>query len=162
MAMRGMVTRFAEDGVEEEGDPGGGEEFGVGGALVRGEERVGVDDVEGGCDECGVVGGEGAGEVVEGEAGGGEGEPGVDDGSPCPGHDEAEDGADGPGDGRVEDEAGLAGVPGGGVGPVRMEVAVGELAGGFEPVEDVEVEVVAAGAAVEDERKDGDETRRSG
>ncbi len=38
-----------------------------------------------------------------------------------------------------------------------MEVAVSELAGGFEPVEEVEVEVVAAGAAVEDEREDGDE-----
>ena len=33
--------------MEEEGDPGGGEEFGVGGALVGGEEGVGVDDVEG-------------------------------------------------------------------------------------------------------------------
>ena len=34
---------------------------------------------------------------------------------------------------------------------------MGELAGGFEPVEEVEVEVVAAGAALEDEREDGDE-----
>ena len=38
-----------------------------------------------------------------------------------------------------------------------MEVAVGELARGFEPVEEVEVEVVAAGATVDEERKDGDE-----
>src|ERR1700689_1738604 len=38
-----------------------------------------------------------------------------------------------------------------------MQVAVGELAGGFKPVEDVEVEVVAAGGAVEDEGKDGDQ-----
>jgi hypothetical protein len=94
---------------------------------------------------------------MEGQASGGEDEPGVEDGSPCPLEDEAEDGSDGPGEGRVEDEAGLAGVPGGGVGPAGEEVAVGELAGGFEPVEDVEVEVVAAGAAVEDERKDSDE-----
>ena len=35
---------------------------------------------------------------------------------------------------------------------------MGELAGGFEPVEEVEVEVVSAGAAVEDEREDGDES----
>ena len=48
MAMRGMVTRSAQDGVEEEGDQGGGEEFGVGGALVGGEEHVGVDRVEDG------------------------------------------------------------------------------------------------------------------
>jgi hypothetical protein len=34
---------------------------------------------------------------------------------------------------------------------------VGELAGGFEPVDDVEVEVVPAGAAVEDEGCDSDE-----
>ncbi len=33
---------------------------------------------------------------------------------------------------------------------------MGELAGGFEPVEDVEVEVVSAGAAVEDQGQDGD------
>ena len=32
-----------------------------------------------------------------------------------------------------------------------VEVSVGELAGGFEPIEDVEVEVVAAGAALENE-----------
>ncbi len=38
-----------------------------------------------------------------------------------------------------------------------MESSVGELLGGFEPVEEVEVEVVAAGAAVEDEGKDDDE-----
>ena len=40
--------------MEEEGDPCGGEEFGVSGALVRGEEHVGVDDVEGRGDEGGV------------------------------------------------------------------------------------------------------------
>ena len=67
----------AEDGVEQEGNPGGGEEFGVGGALVRGEEHVGVDDVEGrGEQGCGGRG-EGPGEMVEREARGGEGEPGV-------------------------------------------------------------------------------------
>ena len=59
--------------MEEQGDPGGGEEFGVGGALVGGEEGVGVDYVE----SCGYQGGvlrcEGFGEVVEGEAGSGEG-----------------------------------------------------------------------------------------
>ena len=63
----------ADGGVEEEGDPGGGEEFGVGGALVGGEEEVGVDGVEDGSEECGVGCGEVAGEAVEGEAGGGEG-----------------------------------------------------------------------------------------
>ncbi len=66
------------------------------------------------------------------------------------GHQQAEDGSEGPGDGWVEDEAGLSGVVGGGDGPLGVEVAVGELAGGFEPAEDVEVEVVSAGAAVED------------
>ena len=59
--------------------------------------------------------------------------------------------------GWVEDEAGFAGVVGGSVGPVRVKVAVGELPGGFEPAEDVEVEVVTAGAAVDEEGKDGDQ-----
>ncbi len=36
----------AQDGVEQKREPGGGEEFGVGGALVGGVERVGVCDVE--------------------------------------------------------------------------------------------------------------------
>ena len=63
----------AEDAVEEEGDDRGGEEFGVGGALERGEEHVGVDDVEGCREErCGGRG-EVAGEAVEGESRGGEG-----------------------------------------------------------------------------------------
>jgi hypothetical protein len=34
---------------------------------------------------------------------------------------------------------------------------VRELAGGFHPVEQMEVEVVAAGAAVDEQRKDGEE-----
>jgi hypothetical protein len=38
-----------------------------------------------------------------------------------------------------------------------VQVAVGELAGGFHPVEEVEVEVVAAGAAIDEEWQDGDE-----
>ena len=141
--------------MEEERNPGGGEELGVGGALVRREEHVGVDDVEGRGDERGLLRGEVFGEAVEAEACGGEAKPGVDDGGPRPWKDEAEEGSDGPGDGWVEDEAGFAGVPGGGVGPVRMQVAVLELPGGFEPVEDVEVEVVATGGAVEDEGEDG-------
>ena len=143
--------------MEEDGDEGGGEEFGVGGALVCGEEGVGVDEVEDGGEERRGWRGEAAGESMEGEAGGGEDEPGIEDGRPCPLEDEAEDGSDHPGERWVEDEAGLAGVPGGGVCPVEEEVAVGELAGGFKPIEDVEVEVVAAGAAVEDEREDSDE-----
>ncbi len=91
------------------------------------------------------------------EAAGGEGEPGVEDWGPCPGEEQAEDGADGPGERWVEDEAGFSGVPCGGVGPVRVKVAVGELAGGFHPAEEVEVEVVAAGAAVDEEWDDGEE-----
>ena len=143
--------------MEEEWNPGGGEEFGVGGALVGGEEHVGVHHVESGGEQGGSGCGEVVREAVQCEAAGGEGQPGVEDRRPRPGEGEAEDGSDGPGEGRVEDEAWFAGVPGGRVGPVRMQVAVGELAGCLEPVEDVEVEVVAAGAAVEDERKDGDE-----
>jgi hypothetical protein len=38
-----------------------------------------------------------------------------------------------------------------------VQIAVGELLGGFEPAEDVEVEVVAAGTAVDEERDDGEE-----
>ena len=47
--------------MEEERDPCGGEEFGVGGALVCGEEHVGVDGVEDGGEESGGGGGEVAG-----------------------------------------------------------------------------------------------------
>ena len=65
MAMRGMVTwRGGLRGGG--GDPGSGEEFGVGGALVGGEEHVGVDRVEDCGDGGGVGGGEFAGEIVEG------------------------------------------------------------------------------------------------
>ena len=148
---------LAQDGVKEKGDPGGGEEFGVGGALVCGEEHVGVHHVERCGDEGGSGSGEVAGQAVQGEAAAGEGEPGVDDGCPGPREDEAEDGAGGPGERWVEDEARFASVPCWSVGPVRVEVAVGELAGGFEPTEDVEVEVVAAGAAVYQEGNDGQE-----
>ena len=129
------------------GDPDGGDEFGVGGALVGGEEGIGVDYVEGGGEECGGLGGEGASEAVESEAGCGEDEPGVEDGSPGPGEYDAEDGANGPRDGWVKDEAGFACSVGGGEGPGGVEVAVTELRGGFEPAKEVEVEVVAAGAA---------------
>ena len=115
--------------MEQERDPDGGEEFGVGGALVCGEEGVGVDDVEAGGDECCGLRGEGAGEMVEGEAGGGEDEPGIEDGGPGPFEDEAEDGADGPGERWVEDEARLAGSVGWGEGPGGVEVAVTELSG---------------------------------
>jgi hypothetical protein len=38
-----------------------------------------------------------------------------------------------------------------------MERTVGELASGLEPTDDVKVEVVSAGAASEEEWKDGDE-----
>jgi len=37
---------LAQDGVKEEWDEGGGEELGVGGALVGGEEGVGICDVD--------------------------------------------------------------------------------------------------------------------
>ncbi len=143
--------------MEEERDPGGGEEFGVSGALVGGEEHVGVHRVERCSDESRGGGGEIAGQIVCGDTCCRKREPGVEDRSPCPREDEAESGADGPCKWRVEDEAGLACVPCGGVGPVGVQVAVGELAGGLHPTEDVEVEVVAAGAAVYQKRNDGDE-----
>ncbi len=123
----------AEDGVEEERDPDGGEEFGVGGSLEGGEEGVGVDDVEAGGDEGGGLRGESTGEAVEGDTGGGEDEPGVEDGGPGPWKQQAEDGSYGPGEGRVEDEAGLACSVGWGEGPGGVEVAVTELLGGFQP-----------------------------
>jgi len=73
------------------------------------------------------------------------------------GEEEAEDGSDGPGEWGIEDETGFTSIVRGRVGPVRVKVAMGELAGGFEPVEKVEVEVVATGAAVDEEREDGEE-----
>ena len=53
-----------------------------------------------------------------------------------------------PGDRRIEDEARLARIEGWRVGPVRMQIAVAELRRGLDPVQQVEVEVVAAGASV--------------
>ena len=53
---------------------------------------------------------------------------------------------------RVEDEAWLARIEGRCERPVWMQVAVAELARGLHPVQQMEVEVVAAGAAVMDER----------
>jgi hypothetical protein len=38
-----------------------------------------------------------------------------------------------------------------------VEVAVGELAGGLHPAEEVEVKIVAAGAAFDEEGQDGEE-----
>ena len=60
-----------QDGVEEQRDEGGGEEFGVGGALVCGEEHVGVHRVEDGGEESSGGRGEVACEVVQGETAGG-------------------------------------------------------------------------------------------
>ena len=168
--MRGDGGAGAEDGEEEEREPGGGEEFGVGGALVGGEEHVGVGEVEGGGEEGGVGRGEVRGRggsmarPAAVRASAGEERSG---GESARARRRVRRAPSSPGEGRVEDEAGLAGVPGGGDGPVGVEVAVAELAGGFEPVEEVEVEVVAAGAAVEDEgrmarRRRGDEELRHG
>ncbi len=53
-AARRLVGSGAEEGEEEEGDPGGGEEFGVCAALEGREEHVGVGEVEGGGDQGGV------------------------------------------------------------------------------------------------------------
>jgi hypothetical protein len=38
-----------------------------------------------------------------------------------------------------------------------MKITVGKLAGGFHPAEKVEVEVVAAGAAFDEQGEDGEE-----
>ena len=70
---------------------------------------------------------------------------------------EGEQGAKSPGEWRVEDKAWLAGTEGGSEGPARGEVAVGELAGGLLPGEQVEVKIVAAGAAVEEKWKNSKE-----
>lgn len=148
---------LAEDGEEKQGNPCGSEEFGVGSALVCGEESVGIDEVERCGEESGVGSDEFTGEAIESESSGGEGQPRVDDGRPCPRHKEAENGTNRPREWWIEDEAGLACVVGGAEGPVWVEIAVSELMGGFHPVEEVEVEVVAAGAAFQYEGKDSDE-----
>ena len=108
--------------------------------------------------------------MVHGQAGEGEREPGVGDGGGGEelggwelqergeaGGGEGEEGADGPGEWGVEDEAGFAGAPGGGRGPAWVEVAEGELPSGLLPGEEVEVEVVAAGAAVQEKGGDGEQ-----
>ena len=69
---------------------------------------------------------------------------------------EPEDGTEGPGQGRVEDEAGFAGIEGGSVCPMG-ERSVRELGCGFEPAEEVEVEIVSAGRTLDQHGKDGNE-----
>ena len=68
------------------------------------------------------------------------------------GQHQAEQRAEIPRERRIEDEARLAGVEGGTESPVWMQVAVAELARSLHPVQQMKVEVVAAGAAVHDQR----------
>ena len=104
---------------------------------------------------------------MEGEAGEEEGEGDEDRRAEGGGEDEGEEGAEQPGERGVEEEAGFAGVPGGGGVPVGVEGAVAELLGGVEPALEVEGEVLAAGGAVDEERVDdeedgeGDEEKRA-
>ena len=144
----------AQDGEEKEGNPGGGQELGQGGALECVEEHVGVGEVERGGEQGGVGRDEVAGELVEGEAGGEECDEDEDRRRGGDGEEDGEDGAQHPGERWVEEKARLAGVPCGGEGPARVEGSVAELLGGVEPALDVEDEVVAAGAAVEQQRED--------
>ena len=151
----GEYARVAlEGGGDEEGEKGGCEQLGESGALVGGEEHVGVSDIEGGAKKRGRGSGVAAGEREEGEAGSGEGDPGEGGGDELPGEHEAEQAAEDPGNGGIEEEAGLAGVVGGGEGPVR-EAAVAKLDGSFEPAQEVEVEIVAAGGSTEKDGEDG-------
>src|SRR5215475_13152026 len=147
----------AKDGVEEKRKPGCGKEFGVGCALICGVESVGVRDVDRCGDERCVGCGKAACGVEERDTSGTECQPGVGDGSPRPRENSSEEGADRPGEWRVEDEAWLAGIPCGSVGPVWVEIAVAKLFESLEPVDEVKVVVVAAGGASDDERKNGDE-----
>ena len=92
------------------------------------------------------------------ETGGAQGDPGIEDRDEGEGalrrdvgqvtEEQSERGADGPGQRRIEDEAGLSGTEGGAVSPPRVKVAVGDLAGRLEPADEMEAEVVSAGAAV--------------
>ena len=68
---------------------------------------------------------------------------------------EGQQSADGPGERWVKDEAGLAGAKSGRESPPRMESAMGPLAGGLLPAEQMKAEIVTAGWAIEDEGKDG-------
>ena len=94
---------------------------------------------------------------MEGEARGEEGYCDEDGGAEGDGEDEREDGSEEPGERRVEEEAGLAGVPGGGDVPVWVEGAVAELLGCVEPALEVEGEVLAAGGSVDEKRVDGEQ-----
>ena len=94
---------------------------------------------------------------MEGEAGEEESDGDEDRWAEIDREDEGEDGAEHPGEGRVEEEAGFAGVPGGGDVPVGVEGAVAELVCGVEPALEVEGEVLAGGGAVEEERVEDEE-----
>ena len=62
--------------------------------------------------------------------------------------------------GGLEQEARLAGVPGGREGPVRI-AEVSKLVGGFEPTQQVEVEIVAAGGSEDQHGNDGEKGRKA-
>lgn len=146
---------LAKGGEEEEGNPGGGEELGKCGALEGAKEEIGISEIESGGNEGGVGSGKLPGKVVKGETGGGYCDEDKDGGDGGDGEDEGEKCSENPGEGWVEDKAWLAGVPGGGGGPVGI-IAVAELVGGIDPVLDVKEKVVAAGA-VEEKREYGEE-----
>ena len=147
----------AEECQEEEGNPGSGEEFGEGGPLEGAKEHVGVGEIEGRGDECGVGAGEVAGYFVEGEAGGEQSDGDEDRGAEGDGEDEREDGSEQPGERRIEEETGLTSVPGGGDVPVWVEGAVAKLLRCVEPALDVEGEILAAGGTVDEKRVDGEQ-----
>ena len=91
------------------------------------------------------------------ETGGGEADEGVRGGQQRSGNDEGQQRAEHPRERRVEDEARLAGVEGGGKGPARLQGPVAELLRRVEPGLQVEVDVVAAGAAEGKQRQDCDQ-----
>ena len=131
-------------------------EFGEGTALVAGEEREARED----CDASGESGGG----VVEsfkregtrGQAGCGKDDESERDGREIPGEDSAKRCAQHPCERRIEDETRLACAVVGAGRPVGIKNAVTPRVEAVEPRDEMDIEVVAAGAAANELRDHGD------
>src|SRR6185437_8610580 len=98
-----------------------------------------------------------------------EGDPGEEDWSRVPGcslldrrqmcEQQSEQSAQNPGQRWVENEARLSRIEGRSESPLRMDISMAELPCDLHPVQQVEVEVVTAGAAVLDQLCDRDQCR---
>ena len=152
-AMRGLC---AQRSAKQQRDPRGSEQFAVGGPLERSEKHVRTCDVDCGCQDRDGSRGVVAREQIHCDSGAEQCDGCEDDGRCGEWHRQREQRAEDPRQWRIEQEARLACIPCCRNRPRGIERAVTHLRGGIEPALQVKLEVVSAGAAVRDERRNDD------